>query len=180
MVRCWPWRWCFRSPTQWVRLTSLLSWARPSGYAWQCSLPGPGPEGGLVRAPFVRRPTQRVRLAVLCSVPRPRGVRSATSKLDLFCAHDTSQFAQNFSQRCCCSAMTSANEKGVGFSSLRRRRMRALPSQPTSRLQRSSHGLLGLILEQGIESLNQVIRWSPLDDCTSVKAVPRTNPHQYT
>ena len=56
--------------------------------------------------------------------------------------------------------------------SLRRRRMRASPSEPTSRLQRSSQGLLGLILEQGIESLNQVIRWSPLDDCTDLVGKP--------
>ena len=72
--------------------------------------------------------------------------------------------------------MTSANEKGVGFSSLRRRRMRASPSQPTSRLQRSSQGLLGLILEQGIESLNQAIRWSPLDDRTDL--VGEANGHE--
>ena len=94
----------------------------------------------------------------------------------LFCVHDTRQFVQNVSQRCCCSAMTSANEKGAGFTSLRRRRMRASPSQPTSRLQRSSQGLLGLILEQGIESLNQAIRWSPLDDCTDL--VGKANGHK--
>ena len=87
----------------------------------------------------------------------------------LFCVHDTRQ-------RCCCSAMTSANEKGVGCSPLRRRRMRASPSQPTPRLQRSSQGLLGLILEQGIESLNQVIRWSSLDDCTDL--VGKANGHK--
>ena len=113
-------------------------------------------------------------------VSHGRGEEVDRKEGSFFCVHDTRQFAQNFSQRCCCSAMTSANEKGVGFSSLRRRRMRALPSQPTSRLQHSSHGLLGLILELGIESLNQVIRWSPLDDCTSVKAVPHKNPRQYT
>ena len=50
---------------------------------------------------------------------------------------------------------------GRSHGSLRRRRMRASPSEPTSRLQRSSQGLLGLILEQSIESLNQVIRWAP-------------------
>ena len=44
----------------------------------------------------------------------------------------------------------------------------ASPSEPTLRLQRSSHGLLGLLLEQGIESLNQATRWSALDDCTDL------------
>ena len=65
---------------------------------------------------------------------------------------------------------------GRSHGSLRRRRMRASPSEPTSRLQRSSQGLLGLILEQGIESLNQVIRWSPLDDFTDL--VGKANGHK--
>ena len=102
--------------------------------------------------------------------------KKLTGRRYLFCVHDTRQFAQNLSQRCCCSAMTSANERGVMCSSLRHRRMRASPSQPTSRLQRSSQGLLGLILEQGIESLNQAIRWSPLDDCTDL--VGKANGHK--
>ena len=58
----------------------------------------------------------------------------------------------------------------------RRRRMRASPSEPTSRLQRSSQGLLGLILEQSIESLNQVIRWAALDDFTDL--VGKANGHK--
>ena len=57
-----------------------------------------------------------------------------------------------------------------------RRRMRASPSEPTSRLQRSSQGLLGLILEQSIESLNQVIRWASLDDFTDL--VGKANGHK--
>ena len=65
---------------------------------------------------------------------------------------------------------------GRSHGSLRRRRMRASPSEPTSRLQRSSQGLLGLILEQSIESLNQVIRWAALDDFTDL--VGKANGHK--
>ena len=57
-----------------------------------------------------------------------------------------------------------------------RRRMRASPSEPTSRLQRSSQGLLGLILEQSMENLNQVIRWAALDDFTDL--VGNANGHK--
>ena len=56
------------------------------------------------------------------------------------------------------------------------REMRASPSQPTSRLQRSSQGLFGLVLEEGIESLNQGIRWSSLDDFTDL--VGKANGHK--
>ena len=65
---------------------------------------------------------------------------------------------------------------GRSHGSLRRRRMRASPSEPTSRLQRSSQGLLGLILEQSIESLNQGSRWSSLDDFTDL--VGKANGHK--
>ena len=44
--------------------------------------------------------------------------------------------------------------------------------QLCNHLERSSQGLLGLIREQGIESLNQAIRCSPLDDCTDLAGKP--------
>ena len=45
-----------------------------------------------------------------------------------------------------------------------------------SRLSRSSEGLPNLTLEKGIETLNQGIRWSALDDCADL--VEKANRHK--